>query len=203
MRGVFQQHHNVSYIFIGSQESMIRDIFQEKKNPFYKFGRQITLQPISETHMVAFVKERFTSVGINAQPHISDILKITGYHPYYTQQLCYELYVILQAKKHHQIAKDDIVQAQQTIITQHNVDYRAWWNALNTTDRKIIIGIANGMTEPSSQAFIQKYGIRSTSTAITATNKLIKKGYLIRNSKTGVLAVEDPFWQQWILASRS
>jgi hypothetical protein len=203
MRGIFQQHHNVSYIFIGSQESMIREIFQDKKNPFYKFGRHKTLSKIPEKDMIAFVSERFKRAKIKADMGVIEgIMSITGYHPYYTQQLCYEISVVIQEKNKSDLTTDDIQDAQKRIITQHNADYRAWWNALTTTERKIVLGIASGMSEPSSQAFIQKYGIRSTSTALTAVGKLMEKGYLVRDNKSAMLAIEDPFWMDWIQVTR-
>jgi AAA+ ATPase superfamily predicted ATPase len=198
MRGVFQNHQNVSYIFIGSQESMIRDIFQQKKSPFYKFGRQMTLMLIPENYMLAFVKERFSSIGIKIGSQIESIMKITGYHPYYTQQLCYEIYLVVQEASGNNVEPEDVSNAVEKIITQHNADYKSWWNLLTNVERKIIIGISAGMTEPSSQAFIQKYGIRSTSSAVTAVNRLIQKGYLVRDAKTSKVFIEDPFWGQWV-----
>jgi len=202
MRGVFQYHKYVSYIFIGSQESMIRDIFQEKNNPFYKFGRHITLGPIPEQHMISFVQERFSCVGIDTGGNIAPIMKITDYHPYYTQQLCYEICVVMQDKNKDRIRPEDIAGARERIITQHSADYRTWWNALTTTERKIIVGIADGMFQASSQTFIQKYGINSASTATTAVNKLIQKGYLVRSPKTGDISIEDPFWKGWVQLTR-
>ena len=61
MRGIFQYHQNITYIFIGSQESMIREIFQNKKNPFYKFGRHISLHKIPDAEFSDFVTKRFSS----------------------------------------------------------------------------------------------------------------------------------------------
>lgn len=198
MRGVFQTHQNVSYIFIGSQESMIRDIFQEKKNPFYKFGRQKVLSGIPEREMETFVLKRFSSAGIDATGIVKDILAFTGCHPYYTQQLCHELYI---AHAQGLFRREQINEAVANIITQHNSDYKRWWNALDTTERKIVIGLAAGGNEVTSQKFIKKYGIKTASTSGSATGRLIDKGIIIRREKNAY-EIEDPFWKEWVNLNR-
>lgn len=198
MRGVFQTHQNVSYIFIGSQESMIRDIFQEKKNPFYKFGRQKLLKCIPKIELENFVLKRFNSVGTNASELVKELLLFTDYHPYYTQQLCHELYIIQDKGV---LKKGLIRKAIENIITEHNADYKRWWNGLDNTERKIVIGISEGYENITSKDFIQKYGIRTASTAGSASGRLIDKGIIVRKDQDNI-AIEDPFWKEWILANR-
>ena len=199
MRGVFQSHQNVSYIFIGSQESMIRDIFQEKKNPFYKFGRQKVLGGIPADEMEAFVLKRFCSAGINASGIVKDILKFTGCHPYYTQQLCHELYI---AHEKGPFRRELITEAVENIVTQHGADYKRWWNALDNTERKVVIGLAAGGNEATSRKFIQKYGIKTASTSGSAIVRLIDKGIIVRREKNAY-EIEDPFWKEWIILNRN
>ena len=198
MRGVFQTHQNVSYIFIGSQESMIRDIFQEKKNPFYKFGRQKVLGGIPENEMEAFVLKRFASAGMDAAGIVKDILAFTGCHPYYTQQLCHEIYI---AREKRPLRRGLIKEAVGNIVTQHNADYKRWWNGLDNTERKIVIGLAAGGSSVTSQQFIQKYGIKTASTSGSAVGRLIDKGIIVRTDKNGY-GIEDPFWKEWIILNR-
>jgi len=199
MRGVFQAHQNVSYIFIGSQESMIRDIFQEKKNPFYKFGRQKVLGGIPEKEMEAFVLKRFSSAGIDASGIVKDILAFTGCHPYYTQQLCHELYI---AHEKGPFRRELITKAVENIVTQHNSDYKRWWNALDNTERKIVIGLAAGGNEVTSQKFIRQYGIKTASTSGSAIGRLIDKGIIVRR-KDNAHEIEDPFWKEWVVVNRN
>jgi len=198
MRGIFQYHQNITYIFIGSQESMIREIFQNKKNPFYKFGRHISLHKIAEPKFSNFIIKRFSSQKIDASEIVKDILKFTDCHPFYTQQLCHEIY-ILSAKK--TLKKDIINNAVDQIITEHHADYSRWWNSLTNTERKVIIGITSGNYNPTSQEFIKKYGIKSASTSGSVVSKLITLGTLVKNNGEKI-KIEDPFWKEWILKNR-
>ena len=199
MRGIFQTHQNVSYIFIGSQESMIRDIFQEKKNPFYKFGRQKVLNRIPENELEIFIMKRFHSVGIDVSKIVKELLLFTDYHPYYTQQICHELYIIQDKGV---LKKGLIKKAIDNIVAEHNADYKRWWNELDNTERKIVIGVTEGSDNITSKDFIQKYGIKTASTAGSAVGRLIDKGIIVRRYKENT-AIEDPFWKEWILLNRN
>jgi hypothetical protein len=48
LRSVIQNHKNINYVFMGSSESMIREIFEKKNSPFYRFGTLFTLGKIPE-----------------------------------------------------------------------------------------------------------------------------------------------------------
>ncbi len=198
MRGIFQYHQNVTYIFIGSQESMIREIFQNKKNPFYKFGRHITLHKIATPVFLDFVIKRFTSQGIDASKIAENILNFTGCHPYYTQQLCHEIYILSEKKL---LSRGIINQAVNQIVTEHHADYSRWWSSLTNTERKVIIGIVSGDCNPMSQGFIKKYGIESPSTSGSVVSKLTATGTLVKRNGEGI-KIEDPFWEKWILKNR-
>lgn len=198
MRSIFQYHKDVSYIFIGSQEHMIRDIFENKSNPFYKFGKQILLREMKHDKIRKFIIDRFSDKGIDVSGVVDSILQITNNHPYYTQQLCHEIFIINDRKI---IDKNSIEKAIENILSNHNFDYEVWWGQLDNTERKIVIGICNGMQNPTSGGFISAYGIKSTSTAGSALKRLIEKGILVKRSKDLYL-IEDPFWMRWIILNR-
>ena len=43
LRSIMQEQKHVNYILLGSQESMMTDIFENKKSPFYHFGELMRL----------------------------------------------------------------------------------------------------------------------------------------------------------------
>lgn len=198
IRSIFQYHKDVSYVFIGSQEHMIRDIFENKNNPFYKFGKQILLREIQIDKIKKFVIDRFATRKMDASTIVDSVLEITNNHPYYVQQLCHEIFSINDNKI---IPKNIIDKAIHNILSNHNCDYQEWWGRLDNTERKIIIGICGGMKNPTSGKFISAFGIKSTSTAGSAVKRLIEKGILIKRNGDAYL-IEDPFWMRWIILNR-
>ena len=53
LRSIMQKQRNINYILLGSQESMMTDIFENKKSPFYHFGELMRLAklPRDEYHL--------------------------------------------------------------------------------------------------------------------------------------------------------
>jgi hypothetical protein len=198
MRAIFQYHIDVSYVFIGSQEHMIRDIFENKNNPFYKFGKQIQLNEISHDKIKSFIIERFSSRGIDATETVNEILKITNGHPYYTQQLCHEIFIVCDKKTLHM---GFVEKAIGNILSNHNVDYQKWWNDFDKTEKKIMIGICSGTQNPTSGEFISKYNIKSASTSGSALKRLLERGILVKKNGESY-SIEDPFWEKWLTLNR-
>ena len=46
LRSIMQEQQHLNYILLGSQESMMTDIFERKKSPFYHFGKLMRLNKI-------------------------------------------------------------------------------------------------------------------------------------------------------------
>ncbi|MFH1353545.1 MAG: ATP-binding protein [bacterium] len=198
MRAIFQHHSNVSYIFIGSQEHMIADIFQNRKNPFYKFGKQIVLGKIPEDKFRKFILSGFKKNGINAVKIIDLILERTENHPYYTQQLCHEIFNLSGKRK--ELLPAIIKEAANEILTNHSADYMRWWREMDNTEKKLLIGLTIPEKKLTSSDFLKKSGIVSPSTASSAIRRLLNEGAIIEAE--GSFKIEDPFWKKWIAENR-
>ncbi|MBD3179896.1 MAG: hypothetical protein GF417_10000 [Candidatus Latescibacteria bacterium] len=176
---------------------MISDIFGSRKNPFYKFARQVSLDKIPEDKFKHFILERFDSADIDAGGREDDIIRFTGNHPYYTQQLCHEIY---NQDTDGKVDTEDIDKAISEIVVQHDADYMRWWNQAGNTEKRILVGLSEGEQKLTSGAFLRKYGITSASTASSALKRLIRKGFAVYSE--GMIAIEDPFWGIWIRENR-
>ena len=64
LRSIMQQQKGLNYILLGSQESMMEEIFEKKKSPFYHFGQLIRLQKIPYD---AMLKDGLKNVKPNAE----------------------------------------------------------------------------------------------------------------------------------------
>ena len=95
MRSCFQRHKNVTYLFAGSKQHVMAEIFGQEKRPFYKFAKPFPLQKIPIPQFAAFILSKFKETGISISPAVVDsVLNLTEGHPYLTQQLCHELWNI-------------------------------------------------------------------------------------------------------------
>ncbi|MCL2416494.1 MAG: ATP-binding protein [Bacteroidales bacterium] len=192
LRSIIQHHQCVNYVFMGSQESLMRDIFERKKSPFYHFGTLQTLDVIPYLDFEVFLKTGFSLIHKKSASEIAkDILLFTQQHPYYTQMMAYHYFNALLRNKHSTL--QDVI---LSIVREHNMDYERLWMNLNLKDRELILELI----------YIQK-GLRTvknntipTSTRYSAYKRLLQNGYLIQ-AKEGY-KVEDPFFATWLMDKR-
>lgn len=185
LRAIMQEQSGINYIFLGSQESMMTDIFENVKSPFYHFGMLMRLSKIPYEDFKEFIVERLAKVCQGSE--IADeILSFTGCHPYYTQELAFAVWNNLSDGNPE---KDVIRSSIEDIIAIHDLDYERLWLNFNKTDKYVMVVISEGSNPVQDRKL-------PTSTLTSATLRLSKKGYIIRTEQ---YEIEDPFFKEWIL----
>jgi AAA+ ATPase superfamily predicted ATPase len=197
LRSVMQHHKNINYVFLGSQESLIRQIFEKKKSSFYHFGMLLPLGKIPESDFRNYLVQGFNDSGSNSGEIATAILNFTGCHPYYTQQLAFAVWEIMH---HDENNRDYIQQAIDDLIRVHDNDYEKIWNGFNKTDKKLLIGLSISDLTPLSEAFYRTFDIGAPSTAFSSLKRLMQSGYIIKSE--GKHEIDDPFFCQWIKRRR-
>ena len=185
LRGILQLQNNVNCIFLGSQESMMEEIFNDKKSPFYHFGLIMQLKRISEDEFFNFLDERFRKITSQSEDISHEILQVTHCHPYYTQQLAFQVWDAIQYQK---IGNDVVSQAIGQLVQMHDLDFERFWVNFSITDRNTLLLLAQNKS-PLTQRDLP------TSTSFSSLKRLIKNGYVI---KTNTYEIEDPFFQRWM-----
>ncbi len=197
LRSIMQGHSNVNYIFAGSAESMIREIFENKKSPFYHFAYMMPLKMIPEEDFLRFLEGNFKKVTENYRSVSTEILKVTGSHPHYTQQLASVVWDMF----HRSGSYNDIIQKAVDEILQHNDNnFERLWNGFNRTDRKVLIGMSKTDVQPLSREFLIRFDAGPDSTVYSSLQRLITRGIVIREE--GSYLFDDPFFKRWIIIRR-
>ena len=186
LRSIMQEQQHLNYILLGSQESMMTEIFERKKSPFYHFGKLMHLSKIPYEDFRTYVTERLPLKEATQNSVVDDILSFTGLHPYYTQQLSAQVWEMMTYDK---LFDNVVSEAVNAIIQAHDLDFERLWLSFNRTDRFI-------MQSLSSQKNPLQNRQMATSTTFSAIKRLMKAGYVIR---TEDYEVEDPFFKTWIL----
>ena len=191
LRSIMQRHKHINYILLGSQESMMTDIFEKKKSPFYHFGQRMNLKKIPYDDFYSYIVERLPSVpeseSCSKEDITQGILSFTSLHPYYTQQLASVVY----EKMTYESKYDNVVEyAITALIQEHALDYERFWGTFNRTDRRVLTILAEGKKLVSDKTTAQ-------STLFSSLKKLVRFGYV---NKTDRYELEDPFFGRWICA---
>jgi len=198
LRSVMQNHSHINYVFMGSSESMIREIFEKKTSPFYRFGTLMTLGKISQEKFKLFLEGKFITLTGKSKEISEEIISVTDSHPYYTQQLAFTVWELLVRSGY---SADIISIAAAEIVRSHDNDYERLWNGLNRTDMMVLTGMSSGNTSPLSDEFSRLYGTGASSTVFSTLKRLVQKGILIKEGS--VYSIDDPFLKRWIILRRS
>ena len=181
LRSIMQEQKNINYVFLGSQESMMENIFEKKKSPFYHFGQMMRLSKIPRHDFGLYIAER-----LNVE--LADgILNFTDCHPYYTQQMAYQVWDLV----HYEHETTNVVEkAINRIVMLHDLDYERLWLNFNKSDRRVL----QELCLPSGNGLMSDRSIPA-STTYSILKKLMQRGYVI---KTDRYEIEDPFFRRWL-----
>ena len=93
MRAVFQQQPEVAHVYLGSKRHMMRRIFSDENEPFWRSAKQMELGVIAPELFAGYIADQFEATGRRIKPDAVDrLLAITRGHPYATQELAYFLW---------------------------------------------------------------------------------------------------------------
>lgn len=198
LRSVMQNHSHINYIFMGSSESMIREIFEKKNSPFYRFGTLMTLGKITPEKFTLFLKKKFAEITDKSRELSEEIIKMTDSHPYYTQQLAFTVWeVLIRTGYSTAITRN----AANEIVLSHDNDYERLWNNFNRTDMIVLNGMSVSDISPLSDEFSKLFGTGASSTVFSALKRLTHKGILIKEGS--VYKIDDVFFKMWIVKRRN
>jgi uncharacterized protein len=196
LRSIMQHHKNINYIFLGSQESMMRELFERKKSPFYHFSYVLNLDKISFEDFLEFLNNGFKLITEEFSVVSKTILDTTDCHPFYTQQLAFTVWEIISKNKDIQNPVDSAI---NQLVSSHDYDYERIWNNFKNTDKTILLHYSSSEESPMKDEVSSEIGLAS-STIFSSISRLTKQGYLIREKSN--YSIDDPFFKLWILKRR-
>lgn len=198
LRAIVQLHRNVNYVFMGSVESMMRDIFEKKKSSFYHFGQLMPLDKIPYNDFKIFISDGFKHLTGSQHDVANAIPEITNCHPYYTQQLAYNVWNKWDDQKPLQQLITEVI---NYLVQIHDMDFQRLWQNQNQTDKKILLSIASNFQNLLSQTNIQTLGFNASSTLFSGLKQLTTQGFIIKTE--GQYQFDDPFFKKWIINRRN
>ncbi|MCK4326603.1 hypothetical protein KAW55_07605 [bacterium] len=193
MRAKLQRHTDVTYIFSGSQESLMTRLFLNKAEAFYRFGRIIPIKAVPVDEFKKYIKETYARLGISIENYLIDnILKKSQCHPYYTQLLCQLIYFSVKGEK-NRIEEKDIFSCFEEVLLKEKSGFDNIWLSLmeKKNHTEIISAIAKGMS-PYNLGKLGRQNINRILTSLEAMG-------LIERIRRGEYEIRDRFFKEYIL----
>ncbi len=106
MRSIIQHHEAVTYVFLGSIESIMTKIFSSKASPFFHFAKVMELKGLDVEELNEYTKNVFENKGIKLDNSFLDLLQFLQGHPDYSIQVLQALYYKSLVEKLENIDKE-------------------------------------------------------------------------------------------------
>lgn len=191
-RSIIQLQKNTVFMFTGSYESVMNELFVSKNSPFYRMTRIIELGNISEDAFKPYIRKILIDNNINVDEiRIQQILSFTKGHPYYTQLYLQEL--IINAK----LSPDmPILTHEQSIehllIVEKSFLEKNWEDISRKREDKIVLSHIAGETMNLYSTIDNK-----TINVARAISSLKEQGIISTIESSNIM--NDPLFKEWII----
>jgi hypothetical protein len=196
MRATFQEQPDVAHIYAGSKREMMRRLFTDENEPFYRSAKVMEIGRIPVDLFGAFVKDRFdaTDRGISDDA-LSALVEATQGHPYGTQELAYALWE--EVPLGYTATRADLLRALDSVLRSENARFTLLWETLARSRRQLLQALAEEPGHVQSAPYIARHGLGSASTTQKAAEALVRQE-LIGKRADGAHEIVEPFLTEWI-----
>jgi uncharacterized protein len=197
MRSVFQEQPEVAHLYLGSKRHMMRQIFNDENEPFWRSAKQMELDVIAPALFASYALARFKSTGKELGPDACErALDLTGGHPYATQELLYFLWEETPVGKPADPSTVDTA-LEATLRSEHS-HFILVWDAASGAQKRVLQALAQEQPgRPLSSDYQRRHSLPTTPTVQTALNAL-ERGELVKRLGRGEYRIAEPFLTEWI-----
>ena len=189
LRTQMQKSINTTFIFCGSNQTMMHEIFNDAKRPFFASCTNLYLAHIVQQKYAEFISKTFNKFDrIITDEAIDFICQWTMLHTYYTQYFCNYLY----AKNIHKIEVSDVQNAGAEILKLQEGKFYQYRNLLTTGQWHMLLAIGKEerLYQPNAKSFMMSNGLTSTSIINRGITALLTKEMILHN-----ISVERPYYE--------
>jgi uncharacterized protein len=199
MDGVFRshiQHHSeVSYLFAGSEPSLLRALFEDRARPLYGQAERLRLGRLNADATHDFIGRRFLETGKDAGEITSDLIYLAEGHPQRLMLIAHLLWDRVDMR--HAAAMVDLRSAYDAAMRAVDPELRCLWESLSANERRVLAALASGFSPYQLQAR-RLTGLANRSSAARAVASLEGKTTVERIDHSGQLSIVDPLLARWV-----
>lgn len=195
LRSHIQFMQNVGFIFSGSKQHLMSEMFSSPRRPFYQSTQFVNLFPLHEEIYYDFARSFFEPRhGDFSKDVFHDIYERFDGQTWYVQSVLNRLYQSDEGVKTVQQANNAIL----AVLNTMSVQYEGLMAFLTPNQLSLLKAIARAgcVERPQATSFIKQYDLPSPSSIKTALDVLLEKD-IIYHTQQGYI-VYDRFMQLWL-----
>lgn len=195
LRSYIQFSPNVSFIFSGSKQHLMAQMFQSPERPFYQSTASMGLAPLHEEVYYDFANRFFTAKrGSITREVFSTIYQRFSGITQNIQQILNRLYEVERNVESEQ----QVNEAIWHIVHRNSMPYETLVGFLTDNQLSLLKAIAKSerVASPQSNDFLKQYELPSASSVKTALTALLDKDLIYRDASG--YWVYDRFFNLWL-----
>lgn len=197
LRSYMQFLPNVNFIFSGSKQHIMLQMFTSAKRPFFQSTQLLSIGKIDREAYAKFAIDHFAGRGKEIGRDVFDAIynRYDG-HTWYLQCVLNRLYGY-----DCEVDSELVNEAVNQIIGEFGYYYADLVNAYSTVQVRLLKAIAREccVKEVLGGEFIAKYGLKAASSVNSALKKLIEKE-LVYQTECGYI-IYDRFFGEWLCSN--
>jgi AAA+ ATPase superfamily predicted ATPase len=173
LRTLIQRLKNVIFIFAGSQQHIMNEMFTIPSRPFYNSATLLKINKINREKYKTFIRKQFTHHRRTIEDTLIDnILEWADCHTYYVQLICNRIFLTGAIKIDEKTWKEEagkLLKEQEPVFFNYrNMLTRPQWDLLKAA------ALEGELYEPTGMDFILKYSLGNPSTVLRSLEALIR-----------------------------
>ena len=200
LRAQIQQLRNTTFIFSGSQQTLLHDMFSSAKRPFYASSQLMHLSYIAPDKYTVFIDKHFRRHGREfPRDLIAQLLDWARCHTYYVQMACNKLFASGEKQINEKTMwaiMGQLLRIQEGLYyTYRELLTNPQWNLLKA------IGKEEKVHAPTGQRFIRDHHLGGPATVSRSLKSLLDNELIFRipdREEKGYYQVYDVFLSRWL-----
>ncbi len=200
LRKSVQELKNVVFIFSGSQQHLMNDLFTNPSRPFFRSTLFLQLDKIPTATYAGFISKQFQENGRKIPDEsVNEMLEWTDVHTYYVQLLCNRVYANIPGN----VQKDAWKAEAAKLLKEQEYVFFGYREVLTQPQWHLLKSVAleGKVYAPTSKDFIARHQLGSPATVLRSIDSLLRKELLYKHfDKQGktYYGVYDILFRRWI-----
>ncbi len=200
LRSIVQQLKGVRFIFSGSQQHLMTDMFAKPGRPFFRSTQYMKMGRLNEDIYRDFILKKFREHSKSISEEIvTEILEWTNLHTYYVQLLCNRVFLSTGQR----VTSDSWKEEAAKILKEQEFVFFGYRDMLTKPQWELLKAIAadGRVYQPTSSDFIKKHNLGNPATVLRSLKSLQRMELVYREHDTSgdfYYGIYDVLFEKWI-----
>ncbi|MDQ0190244.1 AAA family ATPase [Alicyclobacillus cycloheptanicus] len=194
-RATAQLQKQTTYLFLGSQPSMMKTLFSDRQQALYRFATFCPLPKIPAHAWEDYVQRKLEAQAMTITPAaLGMILDLTGGHPYDVMGLVSHAYLLTATAGIDQVDADIVAGAEAQLMDHLTGIFEHQWLDVRKVKHADIVCLAICEQMPP-------YAVSASRSSVArALSHLLDLGIVEKRSARGAYRMVEPMFERWLRA---